>query len=574
MQPITAKPLLGVLAAFLIGCGGDRKSAHEGEASEGVPEEFGEWDTERFASDAGEALATLKGFLKGEATELEEGEVVCRGLAGFPMEDMKTGNSFAVRRGKIADGEEIGILKALTQLRSRLPSGKADLVEMKIVGVELTDQQASTTLLVHLADGRLQINAEWEAEWAMGERPKMRSLNARAYEECELLTKGRLVDSTRSVIGDGMPGTEQIVRGMDHWVSRIETIFELEVSGWHGIAVADVNGDGLDDVYLPEPGGLPNRLLVQRTDGTIEDRSRESGLAFLDHTLGALFADFDNDGDQDAALSMIDGVLLLTNDGSGSFRASGSKLYPAAVPYTLAVADYDEDGLLDLFACCYVVRTGATRHAVLARPVPYHDAENGGRNELLRNEGGMRFRNVTKAAGIETGNSKFSYSASWDDFDGDGDLDLYVANDFGRNHLYRNQLRGTGKATFDEIAESSGTSDVAAGMSACWGDYNNDGLVDLYVGNMFSSAGNRISRQEQFRSGRATGTLSLYRRHARGNSLFKNGGNGRFEDVSVSSGTTMGRWAWTSLFADIDNDGWEDVLVANGFITQEDTTDL
>ena len=157
---------------------------------------------------------------------------------------------------------------------------------------------------------------------------------------------------------------------------------------------------------------------------------------------------------------------------------------------------------------------------------------------------------------------------------GDGDLDLYVANDFGGNHLYRNELAERKNAAFVDVSEESGVRDVAAGMSTCWGDYDNDGHPDLYVGNMFSSAGNRIAFQDRFKADRDAETRALYQRHARGNSLFRNLGDGRFEDRSESSGTTMGRWAWSSLFTDLDNDGWEDLLVANGFITQADPGDL
>ena len=203
----------------------------------------------------------------------------------------------------------------------------------------------------------------------MASPPELESVETLAYEECERLQTGRYLDSTGFVTGD-LGEREQWTRGMDHWVSRIETLFEIEISGWHGIAVTAVHGDGLDDVYLSDGGGLPNRLLVQQEDGSCRDASRESGLAFLDHTLGALFGDYDNDGDQDVAISMVDGVLILANDGKGVFQIRSSKLFPAAVPYTLAAADYDEDGDLDLFVCCYVHRTGAVRHSVVARPVP------------------------------------------------------------------------------------------------------------------------------------------------------------------------------------------------------------
>ena len=144
-----------------------------------------------------------------------------------------------------------------------------------------------------------------------------------------------------------------------------------------------------------------------------------------------------------------------------------------------------------------------------------------------------------------------------------------MANDFGRNNLYRND---DGK--FEDVAAEAGVEDISAGMSVTWGDYDNDGQMDLYVSNMFSSAGNRIAYQRNFNT-QATGQIrSELQRHARGNSLFRNTGEGTFEDVSIDTGVTMGRWAWSSNFVDLNNDGWEDIVVANGFLTNDDTQDL
>ena len=111
-------------------------------------------------------------------------------------------------------------------------------------------------------------------------------------------------------------------------------------------------------------------------------------------------------------------------------------------------------------------------------------------------------------------------------------------------------------------------------MSADWGDFNNDGLMDLYVGNMFSGAGNRITFQDRFMSGSSADLIEDFRYSARGNTLFRQNGAASFDDVSISAGVTMGRWSWSSLFADINNDGWQDLIVTNGHVTGVESDDL
>jgi hypothetical protein len=313
---------------------------------------------------------------------------------------------------------------------------------------------------------------------------------------------------------------------------------------------------------------LPNRLFLQNADGTLRDVSEESGTAWLDYCASALFIDLDNDGDRDLAVSQDFRLLLMENDGTGKFElAFGTSTQ--AQSFSMAAADYDVDGDVDLYVCGYNPSAANIRSGAMGEPLPFHDANNGGRNTLWRNNGNWRFTDVTAETGLDQNNTRFSFAASWEDFDNDGDLDLYVANDYGRNNLYRND-----GGRFNDVAADLGVEDQSAGMSVTWADCNRDGWMDLYVSNMFSGAGNRITYQRQFKEGFDDDTRQQFQRMARGNSLFLGHPDGRFRDVSEPAGVAMGRWAWGSRFADVNNDGWEDILVTNGFITAADVDDL
>ena len=181
---------------------------------------------------------------------------------------------------------------------------------------------------------------------------------------------------------------------------------------------------------------------------------------------------------------------------------------------------------------------------------------------------------VTENVGLNTNNRRFSFSAAWEDYDNDGDQDLYVANDFGRNNLYRNELSSEGSVRFVDIAADANAEDSASGMSVAWGDYNRDGRFDLYVSNMFSAAGLRVTREKRFKADANSDIRNRLKRFARGNSLLKNGPMGVFVDASETAHVTMGRWAWSSNFVDLNNDGWEDMVVGNGFLTGEESGDL
>src|SRR5207245_733045 len=160
----------------------------------------------------------------------------------------------------------------------------------------------------------------------------------------------------------------------------------------------------------------------------------------------------------------------------------------------IAAADYDGDGLIDVYLCCYVYFQGEEQYRY---PSPYHDARNGPPNFLFHNEGNLSFRDVTADSGMSQNNDRYSFAAAWCDYDGDGRPDLYVANDFGRNNLYRN----IGGGKFRDVAHDAGVEDIGPGMSASWFDYDNDGRPDLYVSNMWSPAGLRLTAQKEFQPG-------------------------------------------------------------------------
>jgi hypothetical protein len=299
----------------------------------------------------------------------------------------------------------------------------------------------------------------------------------------------------------------------------------------------------------------------------------------------ALIVDLNNDGLEDLIVGVEGGVVLAQGDGSGSFRIR-TVLDTADDVYALAAGDYDLDGRLDLYVGVYY-RDEYDRpgdEAVADAGFVYFDAVTGGRNSLFHNEvdgDQWSFRDVTSDVGLDHDNYRFSFAATWEDYDNDGDLDLFVANDYGPKNLFRNDLREDGTRQFADATKTSGAEDRASGMGITWGDYNHDGWMDVYVSNMFSYAGHRITFQDQFRSDADASIKQTLQRFARGNTLLKNLGDGgddggelTFEDRSIPSAVNRGRWAWGTAFVDVNNDSWDDLLVTNGYITTEDTGDL
>jgi tetratricopeptide (TPR) repeat protein len=340
-------------------------------------------------------------------------------------------------------------------------------------------------------------------------------------------------------------------------MSRVQTVLGIDSMVHTGVSVADVNGDGLDDVYLCQSGGVSNRLFVQSPDGTAMDRSAESGLDFLDYSRAALFADFDNDGDQDLAIVLTVRVVLFVNDGSGKFERKAD--LKAEAPYSLSAADYDGDGKLDLHVCGYATEP----------PVPFHDASSGVQDYLYHNEGDWSFVDTTVATKIESFSYRFGQAAVWEDFDNDSDVDLYLVNDFGRNNLYRNDA-----GVFVNVAKAFGAEDVGFGHAVACADFDRDGWMDFYTSKVHSPAGRRITTQKRFLEGGKAELRDLYPDIARGNSLLTNDEGKRFVVSGLDSGAARSGWAFDSRPIDFNNDGHEDLVVANGLSTNFGAVDL
>ncbi len=557
------------------------------------------WRTEVFQSAAKAQLYRLAHFLE-QPTEAAENEAKAVAAASFTSPGIRpTGlrqifadTSIRVLRPAEAAAAEplyqgaLGLVDALRGLIAPLGEMTETRVEIKVIHVELEDTEASTRQIFALfgrtTQGYVEQHATWEAGWTrVGDSaPFLKSLRAlEDFEEVHYQGQGQgggvmFSDRTAGALAHNASFNQQLMRGTWSWLGELESGLGTDALGHSGLAIGDVDGDGLEDLYACQLGGLPNRLFLRTADGLANDRSAWAGVDWLDRSHSALLIDLDNDGDKDLVLGTGPALILMANDSSGRF-APRAAFRDISYAYSLAAADYDLDGDLDLFISRYTPLSDEPGPVVdVPSPIPYHDAQNGAPNYLLRNDGDWRFTDVTRETGLSADNRRWSFAASWEDFDNDGDPDLYVANDFGRNVLYRNDGVSEDQPRFINVAAQAGVEDTASGMSVAWGDADRDGRMDLYVGNMFSSAGNRIAFQSRFQPQMTAADRAAVQRLARGNSLFLGREGDRFADASIAAGVTRGRWAWGSIFVDLNNDGWEDLVVANGYLTAPNPDDL
>ncbi|MBN9614045.1 MAG: hypothetical protein BGO25_00530 [Acidobacteriales bacterium 59-55] len=325
-----------------------------------------------------------------------------------------------------------------------------------------------------------------------------------------------------------------------------------------GIALFDYDGDGLLDIYLVNGAAMPsmvktdpkyyNRLFHNNGDGTFTDVSERAGVTGAGYGMGAAVGDYDNDGRPDLFVANVNGNQFFHNNGDGTFTDVTAKaglsggIYKGRKMWSIAAGwfDYNNDGLLDLFVANYCqwdpryepVCTGLDGrgycHPNSFAPLP---------NTLYRNNGDGTFTDVSAETGISSVLGK-GMGVVFADYDGDGFLDVFVANDNSPNRLFHN----LGGKRFEEVGFQAGVAfndegTALAGMGADFRDLNNDGLPDLW---------HTAIENETF-------------------PLFMNKGEGQFRNASQESrlaNLTRPMSGWSNGIVDLDNDGWKDLVVA------------
>jgi hypothetical protein len=380
------------------------------------------------------------------------------------------------------------------------------------------------------------------------------------------------------------------------------------------VSVVDIDRDGFDDLYVVERRGR-NQLFRNRGDGTFAEVARQWGLDIEHFCSCAIFADFDNDGDPDLMLGRSFQRSMYLENVGGRFEPRPEASAASPLPYlvvSMSAADYNRDGLLDVYFSTY---RPAVLESIITDETSAADRQQGDqRSAAAENTSGLssvaedterwtqeflapevaeryerllaqsqanagEFGKILDQIGppnvllVNRGQGKFEVApeseqvalwrntlqATWADFDEDGDPDLYVANDWATDNLLRND----GPKGFVDVTQEMGTTEFGFGMGVSWGDYDQDGLQDIYVSNMYSKAGRRITAQIKELN-------PDYPRSVAGNYLYRNTADG-FKLVSGLDPPALlvaeAGWSWGGEFADFDNDGWLDLYVLSGYFT-------
>ena len=364
--------------------------------------------------------------------------------------------------------------------------------------------------------------------------------------------------------------------------------FDIIEHGSGGVSTVDYDGDDRPDIFFPD--GVRSRLYRNVTgpgSGGVRfvDVTHEAGLDGIDQANAGIFADVDNDGDQDLFIARyLAPNKLYINNGDGTFtdRSHEMGLDLSTTTTTAVFLDYDLDGYPDLYI-------GAYGDAFNDIPRLPFFAQNGKPNRLFHNEHGRTFRDVTEASGV--GDTGWALAVASADYDRDGYPDIAVANDFGRKCLFHNN----GDGTFTDAAKQAGVLDFSGGMGVTFGDFDGDGYPDLYTSNINSNQrwfGEDMTVSQYVRNVARTKWLFLdageYKKFydlvgphwseigtmiGEGNSLFHNNRDGTFTELKDSH-TNRAGWSWSVAFFDMDNDADLDIYAANGWITNKSKDDL
>lgn len=337
-----------------------------------------------------------------------------------------------------------------------------------------------------------------------------------------------------------------------------------------GLSVRDVDGDSFEDVLVVNGASLH---LYRNNKGHFEEITQEVGLEGPpkgESRIG-IFGDIDNDGDSDLFVGVTEGSNYIYINENGRFQrrlADELGIISSNQTTSACFADFDQDGLLDLY-----VANGM--NLLKTTPDPIFNAKNGTPNQIFRNLGQGKFEEVSSTSSIA--DSGWALSTSTVDYDNDGDLDLFVANDFGRDVLYKN----LGGFKFEDVTIDAGLTHFGSSMGAAFSDVDGDGDQDLFVSGMASGARWMLDLPEYPLPGNWVLKLlfsdrirEVMKEMLHGNRFYVNQGDGSFKELSTELGMRDSGWAWGGIIFDYDNDGLDDVYVLNGFKSGKDKDDL